>query len=94
MNKSILFKKIGVVTGKEMIKGISESEYGGKVVIRGIQIDYLFVIDRDTLTGSDAIMRRNAKQSAWYEMNSKSIGDTIRVLYDPERGKSILKTSE
>ena len=83
---------VGVVDSIIFIKGIQESEIGGKVVTKSYQIDYQYDIEEKTIKQSQMINNITLSNQQKMKLYKLSKGDSVIVVYDSKNpGKSDLK---
>ncbi|MFK7772931.1 MAG: hypothetical protein AB8F94_12370 [Saprospiraceae bacterium] len=84
---------MGVVTFAEKIKGISDSETGGRVVTKFFHIEYEFRLAGNIIEKKEKIHRSNVNIKQFAKLNKLNIGDSILVKYDSKNhNNSRIKT--
>ena len=79
-------KTLGVVESIEKIKGINESEEGGKVIIQTYRINYKYETEEDEVTCTEYISRERLKLKERMKLNRIEKGDSIMIGFD-SKGK-------
>lgn len=83
---------IGVVTFLEKIKGISDSQTGGRVVTKFFHIEYKFQIEENIFEKKEKIHRSTVNIKQYSKLKKIEVGDSILVKYDSENhNNSIIK---
>lgn len=75
----------GIVLHLEKIKGISDSQTGGRVVTKTFQVKYQYQVEEDTIKKKDNIHRSTINIKQYSKLNQLQKGDSILVGYDSDR---------
>ncbi len=75
---------MGVVTYAKKIKGISDSQTGGRVVTKFFHIEYEFKLEGNVFEKKEKIPTTTINVKQYAKLNKIEIGDSILVKYDSE----------
>ncbi|MFT6320669.1 MAG: hypothetical protein ACJAT4_001597 [Granulosicoccus sp.] len=83
----------GVVNSVEKIKGIQESQIGGKVVTKKYTIEYQFQVREDVFKKTETLHRSSLHLNQRAKFSHLEKGDSILIRYDSDDlKKSKIKT--
>ncbi|MEO0684632.1 MAG: hypothetical protein AAFY76_06175 [Cyanobacteria bacterium J06649_11] len=73
---------IGVVTKKRKVEKIYESEMGGKLGIKGYQIEYFYLVEGKEVNKKAYVDKLRYTMKERMKLFQLQAGDTIKVKYD------------